>query len=81
MESIGKQTPISLNFEGQSVVLKVGSDQTELMRFMSENQEVDGQTPTELQDHVPPQREFDMTTRRTMNRTSQRVRDQGPTRK
>ena len=67
MESIGKQVPISLSFEGQSVVLKVGSNQTELMRPMSENQEADGQMPTELQDHVPPEREVDVTSHRSMS--------------
>ena len=78
LESIGKQIPTSLNFEGQSVVFRVGSNQTELMRPMSENQEADGQTPTELQDHRPPQREFDVTSRRKMSRTSVRnVRDRG----
>ena len=39
---LNKQIPTSLSFEGQSVVLKVGSNQTELMRPMSENQQADG---------------------------------------
>ena len=86
MESIGKLVPISLNFEGQSVLPKIGSSQTELMRPLSENQEpgseADGQTPTELKDHIiSSQRELGMTSRRTMSRTPQRVREQVPTRK
>ena len=67
LESIGKQVPTSLSFEGKNVILKVGSNQTELMRPMSENQQADGQTPTELQGHVPPEREADVTSRRTIN--------------
>ena len=82
LESIGKQVPTSLSFEGKNVILKVGQNETELMRpMMSENQQADGQTPTEQQDHVPPVREVDVTSRRTMNRNPQRIRDQGPTRK